>query len=149
MNRFENYAIRFSIVLMMIFVFALIYAVDKRNSNLPECVPYSAAYTKPRLVQIDDKTFQAFYVAKMWSFEPARIEVPAGSDVDFYVTSNDVVHGFNIYDKNVNMMAVHGGIGKTTVHFKEPGTYKVTCHEYCGIAHQSMQAEVVVTTGKK
>jgi len=42
-------------------------------------------------------------------------------------------------------MAVYGNINKTTVKFENPGIYKITCHEYCGVGHQSMQAEVIVT----
>jgi cytochrome c oxidase subunit 2 len=43
-------------------------------------------------------------------------------------------------------MAVYGNINKTTVCFKKPGVYKITCHEYCGVGHQLMQAEVIVNT---
>ena len=81
----------------------------------------------------------------MWQFEPAQINIPAGSEVDFFLTSHDVVHGFNISEKNVNLMAIYGSINKTTVKFDKPGVYKITCHEYCGVGHQAMQGEVVVT----
>ncbi len=148
MDSFEKRALILSVGLMMIFVFALMYAVDKRNSDVPDCLPYDAAYTKARIVKLDDDTYQVFCVARMWRFEPESIVIPVGSNVDFFVTSDDVVHGFNIYLKNVNMMAVHGGISKSTVHFDKPGIYKITCHEFCGSGHQNMQAEVVVTEKK-
>ena len=80
----------------------------------------------------------------MWQFEPAEINVTTGSEVDFYLTSKDVVHGFNIAPKNVNMMAVYGAINKTTVKFNEPGVYDIVCHEYCGVGHQNMRAQVIV-----
>jgi cytochrome c oxidase subunit 2 len=112
--------------------------------DVTECIPYDKAYTEPKIQKIDDKTYQVFAVAGMWSFEPSVINIPPGTEVDFYVTSKDVVHGFNIAERNVNMMAVYGGISKTTVTFKEPGVYKITCHEYCGTGHQNMQAEVIV-----
>ena len=41
-------------------------------------------------------------------------------------------------------MAIYGNINKTTVKFEKAGIYKIICHEYCGIGHQSMQAEVIV-----
>jgi len=70
--------------------------------------------------------------------------VPAGSDVDIYLTSSDVVHGFNISEKAVNLMAVPGAINKKTVHFEKAGIYKIVCHEYCGIGHHSMEGEIIV-----
>jgi cytochrome c oxidase subunit 2 len=94
--------------------------------------------------KLDDKTYQVFAVAQMWSFQPAEIYIPVGSEVDFYLTSKDVVHGFNIAEKNVNMMAVYGGVTKSTVKFEKPGIYNITCHEYCGTGHQNMQAQVIV-----
>ena len=95
-------------------------------------------------MKLDDKTYQVYAVAQMWQFQPSEVYIPVGSEVDFYVTSKDVVHGFNIHQKNINLMAVYGNINKTTVKFDKPGVYKITCHEYCGAGHQTMQAEVIV-----
>jgi cytochrome c oxidase subunit II len=132
--------------LMALFVFSVLYAKGKYKSDVPECIPYNKTYTQPKVTRIDDNTYQVFAVAQMWRFEPAEIYIPTGSEVDFYLTSKDVVHGFNISDKNVNMMAVYGNINKTTVRFEKPGVYKITCHEYCGTGHQSMEAQVIVNT---
>ncbi|MEP7257366.1 MAG: hypothetical protein ABI687_03240 [Flavitalea sp.] len=132
---------------MVLFIFSILYARGK-NNDLPECIPFDKAYTIPKVTQLDDHTFQVYAVAKMWQFEPSQIYIPVGSEVDFFITSNDVVHGFNIAEKNVNLMAVYGNINKTTVKFDKPGIYKITCHEYCGVGHQAMQAEVIVNTPK-
>jgi cytochrome c oxidase subunit 2 len=131
-------------ILMALFVFSILYAKAKYKSDVPVCIPYDKAYTQAKVNKIDEKTYQVFAVAHMWAFEPAEIYIPVGSEVDFYLTSKDVVHGFNIADKNVNMMAVYGGVNKTTVKFDKPGVYKITCHEYCGVGHQNMQAQVIV-----
>ena len=130
---------------LALFIFSILYARG-RNNDLPECVPYDKAYTQPKVVQLDDKTYQVYAVAQMWQFQPSQIYIPTGSEVDFFITSNDVVHGFNIAEKNLNLMAIYGNINKTTVRFDKPGVYKITCHEYCGVGHQSMQAEVIVNT---
>ncbi len=128
---------------LSLFIFSILYARGK-NNDLPDCLPYNKTYLEPRVTQLDDKTFQVYAVAQMWQFQPNQIFIPAGSEVDFYVTSKDVVHGFNISDKNVNLMAIYGNINKTTVRFEKSGIYKIVCHEYCGVGHQSMQAEVIV-----
>lgn len=128
---------------LCLLIFSVLYARGKYN-DAPECLPFDKTYTEPRVTKLDDKTYQVYAVAQMWQFQPAEIYIPVGSEVDFFVTSKDVVHGFNIYEKNVNMMAVYGNINKTTVKFDKPGVYKITCHEYCGVGHQAMQAQVIV-----
>jgi len=144
LDKFEKRVFAAVGVLIMVFIFSLLYAKVTRKVDVPECLPYNKAYETPKVTKLDSNLYQVYAVAQMWQFQPAEIYIPVGSTVDFYVTSKDVVHGFNIYEKNINMMAVYGGIGKTTVKFDEPGVYKITCHEYCGIGHQNMQAEVIV-----
>src|SRR4051794_40175327 len=130
-------------VLLSLFIFSILYARNK-NNDLPECLPYNKAYLEPKITKLDDKTYQVYAVAQMWQFQPNQISIPTGTEVDFFLTSMDVVHGFNISEKNVNMTAIYGNINKTTVKFEKPGIYKITCHEYCGVGHQAMQAEVIV-----
>lgn len=145
MDSSEKKVLTITGALLSLFIFSILYSRTK-NNDLPECVPFDKAYTIPKVVQLDEKTFQVYSVARMWQFEPSQIFIPTGSEVDFFVTSTDVVHGFNIMEKNVNLMAIYGNINKTTVKFDKPGVYKITCHEYCGVGHQSMQAEVIVNT---
>ena len=128
---------------LALFIFSILYARGKYN-DIPECLPYDKAYEEPKVVKLDNKTYQVYSVASMWQFQPSEIYIPKGSEVDFFLTSKDVVHGFNIAEKNVNMMAVYGNINKTTVKFDKPGVYYITCHEYCGVGHQNMQAQVIV-----
>ena len=144
MDKIERRVIMASLVLMGLFVFSLLYAKNKYKSNVPECLPYDKAYTEPKINKIDEKTYEVFSVASMWQFQPSEIYIPVGSEVDFYLTSKDVVHGFNISDKSINMMAVFGAINKTTVTFDKPGVYDIVCHEYCGVGHQNMRAQVIV-----
>lgn len=139
----EKKVMMITFAVLALFVFSILYGRSKYN-DAPECIPFDKAYTEPKVVQLDDKTFQVFAVASMWSFQPSQIYIPVGSEVDFYLSSKDVLHGFNIAEKNVNLMAVYGNINKSTVKFDKPGVYKITCHEYCGVGHQNMQAEVIV-----
>lgn len=143
-DKSEKRVVAITLALIGLFVFSLLYAKNKYRSDLPECLPYDKAYSTPKINQLDAKTYQVFAVASMWQFEPAEIYIPVGSEVDFYLTSKDVVHGFNISEKNINMMAVYGAINKTTVKFDKPGVYDIVCHEYCGIGHQNMRGQVIV-----
>ena len=143
-DKAEKKVIVITLLLVGLFVFSLLYAKNKYKTDVPECLPYNKTYEEPKVNKIDEKTYQVFAVAQMWQFQPSEIYIPVGSEVDFYLTSKDVVHGFNIADKNVNMMAVYGNINKTTVKFDKPGVYNIVCHEYCGIGHQNMRAQVIV-----
>ena len=143
-DKAEKHVIMITGLLLGVFIFSILYAQAKYKSDVPECLPFDKAYTEPKVNKIDEKTYQVFAVAQMWSFQPSEIYIPVGSEVDFYLSSKDVVHGFNIADKNINMMAIYGNINKTTVKFDEPGVYEIVCHEYCGVGHQNMKAQVIV-----
>jgi cytochrome c oxidase subunit II len=143
-DKSEKQVILATLALIGLFVFSLLYAKNKYGTDLPECLPFDKAYSEPKISQLDANTYQVFAVASMWQFEPSEMYIPVGSEVDFYLTSKDVVHGFNISEKNINMMAVYGAINKTTVKFDKPGVYDIACHEYCGTGHQNMRAQVIV-----
>lgn len=143
-DKYEKKILVATLGLIGLFVFSLLYARDKYRTDLPECLPYNKAFSVPGIKKLDDKTYQVFAIASMWQFQPSEMFIPVGSDVDFFLTSRDVVHGFNIAGKNVNMTAVYGTLNKCTVHFDKPGVYDIVCHEYCGTGHQSMRAQVIV-----
>ena len=147
-DKIEKRVIISSMALMGLFVFSLLYARQNYDSDLPECLPYDKAYSEPKVNQLDSLTYEIYYVASMWQFQPSEVYVPVGAEVDMYLTSKDVVHGFNIYDKNVNMMATYGSLNKARVKFDKPGVYDVVCHEYCGVGHQNMRSQVIVNYPK-
>ena len=63
---------------------------------------------------------------------------PTGSQVTFYVTSQDIIHGFYIEDHTLNLEVLPGQIAKGTVVFNRPGTFKIICNQYCGAGHAIM-----------
>lgn len=71
------------------------------------------------------------------------IELPADKLIEFRVTSQDVNHGFAIYnDENrliAQTQAMPGYMNRLRYKFK-PGKYDVFCLEYCGMAHQGMRS---------
>jgi cytochrome c oxidase subunit 2 len=144
MDKYELRIIMLTGALLVIFLVAVLRGVAKYATDIPECIPYDEAYLQPDIKEVDEGVYQVFMLAQMWSFEPSEIYLPVGAEVDFYLSSKDVVHGLHIADKSVNMMAVPGGINKTTVSFNQPGVYPIVCHEYCGSGHQHMKAEVIV-----
>ncbi|SFV27329.1 cytochrome c oxidase subunit II [Thermoflavifilum thermophilum] len=144
LDKYEFRALLTAMVVMTIFIFSMLYVVGARRSDVPQCVNFDKSYLTPRVDKIDDSTYEVYMVAQMWGFQPDEIRIPVGSTVDFYLTSKDVVHGFYIDGKDVNMMAEYGNVTKRTAKFNTAGVYKIFCHEYCGVGHQNMEARIIV-----
>lgn len=143
-DKYELRAIISSGVLLSLFFFAVLYNSYSRKIDMPTCVPFEKTFEKSAVKKIDDGLYEIYLVAHMWTFDPEDIEIPAGSTVDFYLTSKDIVHGFHINEKGVNMMAVPGTINKITTKFEEEGTYRFVCNEFCGTGHQNMMGKIIV-----
>jgi cytochrome c oxidase subunit 2 len=107
-------------------------------------VAETAPFDQPGLRQVGPGRYEVSMVAGIWTFTPNEIRVPAGSTVDFITTSRDVVHGLFIPKVNVNTMILPGQIAHVRARFDAPGEYVIICHEYCGVAHHTMAARVIV-----
>jgi cytochrome c oxidase subunit 2 len=110
----------------------------------PQKVNQTAPFDHPGIRQIGDHEYEVVMTLEIFSFNPEKIEVPAGSTVHFIMTSKDVVHGFEVAGTNLNAMIVPGYIQKATQKFTKPGEYLVLCNEYCGAGHQMMSTTITV-----
>ena len=83
-----------------------------------------------------------------WYWELDRDEVLVDVPVEFLVSSEDVTHGFGVYDEDLRLLgqiqAMPGYVNRLNITFTEPGTYQILCLEYCGLAHHDMVAEIYV-----
>ncbi|MGC1379432.1 MAG: cytochrome c oxidase subunit II [Candidatus Baltobacteraceae bacterium] len=151
-HRYERWWLTFGVVMLVGFLLLIGFAafVDDINppSDMQQVDPTKVSQTppfdKPGLRRLPDGTYEAYYVARVFEFEPARLTIPVGSTVTFYVTSADVVHGFFVPNTDINMMAVPGWVNEERRTFTRPGEYLLICHEYCGIDHQDMFAKIEV-----
>ena len=144
MNRTERKILIISITFLVILFGAVLYAVNAQKLDLPGCVTDVKPFEKGELKKLEDGRYQLFLLARMWTYEPAKIEIPVNSVVDIYSTSKDVVHGINLPEENLNIMAIPGVIGYNQIKFDKPGEYKIVCHEFCGVGHQNMSIKVIV-----
>ncbi len=82
-----------------------------------------------------------------WQITPATVKV--GVPVQFRMTSDDVSHGFGLYDSNdvlLKQAQVAPDHEQLLVYtFKKPGTYRILCLEFCGFAHHLMTSSIRVT----
>ncbi len=76
------------------------------------------------------------------------IVLPAAALVEFRVSSQDVNHGFGIYDPENNLVAqvqsMPGYVNRLRVRLKKPGIYNIFCLEYCGLTHFIMRTSLEV-----
>lgn len=148
MDRAERNALAVAVSLLLFFFVLIVYAAKGLKIDLPTCVTDVQPFKEGRLIQHAPKRYELQVVAKMWFFDldggRTEIEIPAGSVVDIYLTSTDVVHGMHINGTTVNLMAIPGTVNYARYKFDKPGVYHVVCHEFCGVGHHAMQAKIVV-----
>lgn len=151
-HRYERWWLTFGIAMLLVFLGLIGFAAFADNINPPSDmqqidpakVSQTPPFDKPGLRKLPDGSYEAYYVAQVFTFNPATLTVPAGSKVTFYVTSSDVVHGFFIPGTDINMMAIPGWVNEQTHTFSKAGEYLLICHEYCGLGHQNMFAKIEV-----
>ena len=84
-------------------------------------------------------------VGHQWTWDVSQTRLTAGEPVEFRVTASDVNHGFAIYAPDgrivIQTQAMPGFTNKILYTFRTPGTYRIMCLEYCGVAHNGMTAE--------
>lgn len=159
----ERRYIIISLLMVVAFGLALVVSSTAFSINLvsPEAqispqtlaTPGSSAYDgfaapiENRVRELAPGKYEAYligYATKGWKWEPEEIRFPAGSEVTFYVTSGDVIHGLRVMDTNINVMILPGYVSKVTATFDTPRTYNFVCHEYCGILHHNMAGQIIV-----
>jgi cytochrome c oxidase subunit II len=92
---------------------------------------------------LEPKTFQI--TASKYKFEPAIIEVNEGDRVVLRVKSIDTVHGLAVKEFKAKVKVPKTG-EEVSLEFlaDKPGTFKITCSEYCGGGHSAMKGTLVV-----
>ncbi|WP_265587647.1 cytochrome c oxidase subunit II [Sphingomicrobium arenosum] len=73
-----------------------------------------------------------------------RLVIPAGKNVKFLMTANDVIHSFAIPAFWMKLDTVPGRINETWVNVEKPGLYFGQCSELCGARHAYMPIAVEV-----
>lgn len=101
-------------------------------------------FANPGVTALGPGRYRVAVVAQSFTFTPSEIRLPVGAEAEFYLTSRDVLHGFQIQSTAVNVEVIPGEVSYLRYTFDQPGEYRVSCNEYCGIGHQNMIAKVSV-----
>jgi len=146
-------------LILVAFLFALFFASFAMGIHLPGKVEHgiidpaqartTPPFDRPGVWRNDSGGYDAVLRGEMWRFIPAELVVPAGEEITFIATSPDVIHGLHVEDTRINMMLIPGQVARNTYTFREPGTYQMVCHEYCGPAHHTMYGNIVVVPSEE
>lgn len=154
-HAYEKLWLGCSLVLILLLIGTVTYGAvgpgvamvgDQGETVSPQTLEDDDRFSEPRVEQVGENEYAVYVVARQFSFAPDPIVVPANSKVTFYVTSRDVIHGFEIVGTNANAMVIPGEVSKVTVKPDEPREYGIICNEYCGSAHHYMQGKLVVVS---
>ncbi len=153
-DKYEQVWIRISIFVLVVFILAIVTASISAGIMVPGVggrvdpnlitTPGASPWAEPSVRELAPGKYEAYMLAQIWTFRPNEIRIPVGSEITFYVTSKDVQHGFKITETNINMMVVPGQISTLRTTFDKPGVYNLICHEYCGVGHHTMYAQIIV-----
>jgi cytochrome c oxidase subunit II len=151
-SKWERRWIAFSGLLTLCFVILIAYNIAIEGGHIvqvagrgePQALLQSSLFAEPGARITGPGTVQVSLVAQAFSFVPERIDVPVGSEVTFYLTARDVIHGWQVEGTPLNAMVIPGEVATLRFTFSRPGTYRVTCNEYCGVGHHAMLGEIRV-----
>ena len=154
-HAYEKLWLAASIVLILLLIGSVTYgAVGPGVAMVPDgeqpidagALDEDDRFAEPRVEQVGENEYEAYVVAFQYGFNPDPIVVPEDSRVTFYVTAEDVIHGFQVVGTNANTMVVPGEVAEITVEVNEPGEYGVICNEYCGAGHHVMEGKLEVVS---
>jgi cytochrome c oxidase subunit 2 len=120
------------------------HIVQLTQKATPEQILAQDVFANPGVRLLAPGRVQVTQVATAFVFRPSDVRVPVGAEVEFYLTASDVIHGYQIEKTNLNAELIPGQVSRMRYTFDEPGVYRVTCNEYCGIGHHTMLGTVTV-----
>ncbi len=155
--RWERRWLSISGLVSLLFVLLIAYSLAFEGAHIAQRsgrtttdqLASNPLFAEPGVRIMAPNHFQVTLVAQAFAFSPAEIRLPVGAEVDFFLTSRDVIHGFQIEDTNVNVELLPGEISYLRYTFDDVGEFRLTCNEYCGISHQNMLGKVVVVSASE
>lgn len=102
------------------------------------------------MVNVTGEQWQWHYTYPRYGgVQSTTLMLPINRQVQFDVTSLDVVHSFWVHAFGIKIDAIPGETTTTATTPTELGTYNVRCAELCGLYHAYMQGPVTVVSPKE
>ncbi len=116
---------------------------------------YIGAQSLGEIRLVDPSALQVKVTAGQWywqfqypdlGFGSSDLYLPLGKQVDFTMTSNDVIHSFYVPEFRIKQDIIPGRTVSLRITPTRLGNYKVSCAQLCGANHAYMIANVVVVS---
>ncbi len=130
-----------SVIVLGLFVFGTVQLIVPAGAGAGEG---PSPIWKPHVNQM----LQVQVIGQQWAFtyrfpqfggiETTQLELPIGEEVQFNVTSLDVIHSFWAYTLGVKADANPGVNNVAFAKAQELGNFTVRCNELCGLWHGAM-----------
>lgn len=140
----------FVVVIFALILFAVLGLHRSPPSNIeridPKTLHLTGEFTEPNLGTRVEQGGQVTtrIVATQFAFVPQCVVVPEDTPVTLRLSSPDVIHGILVSGTNVNTMVVPGYVSQVHTVFRTTGNLLMPCHEFCGLGHSQMLAQVRV-----
>lgn len=152
-RRWLAVAASLSLLFMILIAYSLAtegaHIAQRSSRTTPDQLTSLALFESPGVQVLGANKFQVTSIAQTYNFIPSEILLPQGAEVTFYLTSRDILHGFQVENTNINVELIPGEISTFQYTFNKAGTYRIGCNEYCGIGHQNMVAYINVVSSSQ
>ena len=152
-NKYEFLWISFFLVMAVGHIILIAYSLALEGPHIAQRVTRakpaelleSGMFASPGVTYLERPArAEVVGVAQAFAFLPAEIVLEKDVETTFYLTSKDVIHGYQVQGTNINVELIPGEVASLKYSFSQPGEYRLACNQYCGIGHQNMLAKVIV-----
>jgi cytochrome c oxidase subunit II len=151
-ERFERGWMVFALAMLVVFTVLIFHAILTHGQQIavtegrqqPSEIFAQERFAQPGVRQTGSNQYEVSVVVQSFAFLPTEIRLPEGAETTFYITSRDVIHGYQVQDTTINFEIIPGEVAIFNYTFREPGEYRVICNQYCGTGHHNMLGMVVV-----
>lgn len=120
------------------------HAARQSGRTHPEALSSSTLFAQPGVTATGPNEYRVTMVGQAFSWTPSTVVLPLGATATFYLTSRDVIHGYQVQSTNINVEVIPSEVAVFQYTFDEPGRFRAACNEYCGSQHHDMVGFVEV-----
>ena len=106
--------------------------------------PVPASQEPPASGTVEDGVRVVRVTARQFEFDPARIVVKQGEQVQLKVTSQDVAHSLSLAGYDVDLAVLPQRTETVKFVANKAGTFEFRCAVYCGEGHKQMRGDLLV-----
>lgn len=128
------------LILPSIILAALVFAAFVLGERL---IGHSSSPSLLRIEAVGERWMWTFRYPEAEATSQEVLHIPAGEEIEFVVTSTDVIHSFWVPRLGGKIDAIPGHQNTIRLKADRPGRYGGVCAEFCGEGHEIMRFEVV------